>query len=170
MNIDKNKPIYPISVAAKILGIHPQTLRIYEEEGLVSPFRQGAKRYYSQNNIEWINCLRQLIHEEGISIPGIKHLLELTPCWEIKKCAPERRDNCSAYIDNVLPCWERVSSVCAKEMNKCQECEVYIKAMKSAISQIDDCQKKRDNIKILKVKREQLSGICSGNDLSIVSR
>ena len=86
MTVDNNAPIYPISVAAKLLSVHPRTLRIYEEEGLIKPARQGNKRYFSNDDIEWVTCLRTLIHEKGISIPGIKLLLELTPCWEITNC------------------------------------------------------------------------------------
>ncbi len=155
MGIDKDKPIYPISVAARLLGVHPRTIRLYEEEGLIKPFRQGSKRYYSQNNIEWINCLRHLIHEEGISIPGIKRLLDLTPCWEIKKCPPDRRNQCSAYRDKIVPCWERASNVCAKERYKCQECDVYIKAM-SRVSDNVDFSEQNKKIRILKVRKEEL--------------
>ncbi len=132
MTVDHSAPIYPISVAAKLLDVHPRTLRIYEEEGLIKPARQGNKRYYSNNDIEWIRCLRTLIHDRGISIPGIRMLLELTPCWEITKCPPEKREACSAYIDRSIPCWERASSACAKELSQCEGCEVYVQAMKKA--------------------------------------
>ena len=142
MPVDNTAPIYPISVAAKLLSIHPRTLRIYEEEGLIKPARQGNKRYFSNNDIEWVNCLRTLIHERGISIPGIKLLLELTPCWEITNCPPEKRDSCSAYIDRTIPCWQRASTACAKEFEQCEQCEVFIKAMKEAqrVSDDTDCK------------------------------
>lgn len=132
MPIDNDLPIYPISVAAKLLDVHPRTLRIYEEEGLITPARKGNKRYFSNDDIEWVQCLRDLIHDKGISIPGIKLLLELTPCWEIKQCPSETRDNCSAYIDRSLPCWERASTACAKELKQCDSCEVFMKAMQEA--------------------------------------
>lgn len=162
MEIDKDKPIYPISVAAKLLGVHPGTIRLYEEEGLVRPFREKTKRYYSQNNIEWIECLRYLIHKKGLSIPSIKKLLELAPCWEIKKCPPERRNRCNAYMGKIVPCWERATDACAKDISKCRECEVYIKAMQSINLPADDAGKKKEGIKILKIKREQLGGNESG--------
>ncbi len=130
MALDNSEPIYPISVAAKLLSVHPRTLRIYEEEGLIKPARQGNKRYFSNNDVEWVTCLRTLIHEKGISIPGIKMLLELTPCWEITKCPPEKRDRCSAYIDRSIPCWQRANTACSKDFGQCETCEVYIRAMK----------------------------------------
>ncbi|PLX84357.1 MAG: MerR family transcriptional regulator [Desulfuromonas sp.] len=132
MAVNNCDPIYPISVAAKLLGVHPRTIRIYEDEGLIKPSRQGQKRYFSNDDIEWIQCLRYMIHDEGISIPGIKKLLELSPCWEIKNCPPEKRDSCSAYIDKTRPCWERMNTACAKDNNQCETCEVFISAMKTA--------------------------------------
>lgn len=132
MSVKKSDPIYPISVAAKLLTVHPRTLRIYEEEGLVKPARQGNKRYYSDNDIEWIKCLRLLIHEKGISIPGIKMLLDLTPCWEITSCPPEKRENCSAFIDRTQPCWKLANTACGKGLKECENCEVFINAMEKA--------------------------------------
>ena len=156
MELDKNEPIYPISVAAKLLGLHPRTLRVYEEEGLINPARQGNKRYYSQDDVEWISCLRHLIHEEGISIPGIKRLLDLTPCWEIKKCPPERREKCTAFANKVVPCWERASTACARELNHCQECDVYIKAMKEARDEASECANIKKRLKIIRVKKKEI--------------
>ncbi len=130
--VDNKEAIYPISVAAKLLSVHPRTLRIYEDEGLVMPVRKGNKRYYSQDDIAWIQCLRDLIHEKGISIPAIKLLLELTPCWEIKKCPKDVRALCSAFIDRSTPCWRLIDSACARGTRRCRECEVFVKAMKEA--------------------------------------
>lgn len=134
MTVENSDSIYPISVAAKLLEVHPRTLRIYEEEGLISPCRKGQKRFFSRDDIEWIQCLRDLIHEQGISIPGIKMLLELTPCWEINHCPPEKRDACSAFVDKTTPCWEREDLACAREPGRCKNCDFFIKAMKNVRS------------------------------------
>ncbi|MDA8164008.1 MAG: MerR family transcriptional regulator [Desulfobacteraceae bacterium] len=96
-------PIYPIGVAAKLLDVHPRTLRIYETEGLVRPNHQGARRLYSPNDIKWIFCLRSMIHDQGISIPGIKRLLGFAPCWEIAGCPPEVHETCEAAVDWAAP-------------------------------------------------------------------
>ncbi len=127
-----DKAIFPISVAAKLLDVHPRTLRIYEEEGLLRPARQGNKRYFSQDNIEWVRCLRKLIHEEGISIPGVKKLLDLIPCWELKKCSREVRLSCTAFVDRSLPCWQTAKTICAREPSRCENCEVFVGAMREA--------------------------------------
>lgn len=130
--VGNDKAIFPISVAAKLLDVHPRTLRIYEEEGLLKPARQGNKRYFSHDNIEWVRCLRRLIHEEGISIPGVKKLLALIPCWELKKCSQEVRRSCTAFVDRSLPCWQAARTICAREPSRCESCEVFVRAMKEA--------------------------------------
>jgi MerR family transcriptional regulator, heat shock protein HspR len=96
-------PIYPIGVAAKLLDVHPRTLRIYEAEGLIRPDHQGARRLYSLNDIKWISCLRSMIHDQGISIPGIKRLLNFAPCWEIAECPAETHETCDAAMDWSTP-------------------------------------------------------------------
>lgn len=96
-------PIYPIGVAAKLIGVHPRTLRIYEDEGLIKPAHKGSRRLYSPNDIRWIECLRSIIHDQGISIPGVKKLLKLIPCWEIKECDADIHECCQARIDWAEP-------------------------------------------------------------------
>jgi MerR family transcriptional regulator, heat shock protein HspR len=95
--------IYPIGVAAKLLDVHPRTLRIYEAEGLIQPDHQGSRRLFSPNDIKWISCIRSIIHDQGISIPGLKKLLHLAPCWEIAECPSEISSSCNASIDRSAP-------------------------------------------------------------------
>ena len=96
-------PIYPIGVAARLLNVHPRTLRIYEAEGLIQPAHSGSRRMFSANDIQWITCLRSFIHEEGISIPGLKKLLALVPCWEIADCPADIHERCGAMVDRAVP-------------------------------------------------------------------
>ncbi|OCC16539.1 putative transcriptional regulator, merR family [Dissulfuribacter thermophilus] len=99
VNLEADLPVYPIGVAARMLGVHPRTLRIYEAEGLIKPRYRKARRLYSNNDIQWVTCLRSMIHDEGISIPGIKKLLEFVPCWKIMDCPKEIRDKCGAKVE-----------------------------------------------------------------------
>ena len=101
--ITDETPVYPIGVAAQILNVHPRTLRIYEDEGLIKPARKGNRRYFSRNDITWIGCIRTMIHEEGISIPGIRKLLRYAPCWEITDCPREVCESCTASVDIAVP-------------------------------------------------------------------
>ena len=101
--ITPDTPVYSIGVAAQLLGVHPRTLRIYEDEGLVKPARKGNRRFFSANDITWINCIRKMIHDEGVSIPGIKKLLRYAPCWEITDCPRDVCESCTASIDIAVP-------------------------------------------------------------------
>jgi len=128
--IDKgNQPLYPIGIAAELVGATDQTLRLYEKHGLISPARRNKNRYYSDNDIKWVRCLRDLIHDKKISIEGVKKLLEYAPCWEIKECPEDKRDACSAYQDRSKPCWELTRTRCQNGLS-CESCVVYLAATK----------------------------------------
>lgn len=70
---EKDKPLYMIGVAARLLGVHPQTLRIYEREGLISPSRSGGNtRLYSQSDIEDVRTIMHLTREVGVNLAGVE--------------------------------------------------------------------------------------------------
>ncbi|WP_309474799.1 MerR family transcriptional regulator, partial [Dissulfurirhabdus thermomarina] len=95
--VDPARPLFAIGTAADMLEVHPRTLRIYEAEGLVKPVRRGQRRIYSLDDLQWITCLRAMIHDQGISIAGLRQLLRYAPCWNIRNCPPEKRKDCSAW-------------------------------------------------------------------------
>jgi MerR family transcriptional regulator, heat shock protein HspR len=71
-------PVYVISVAAQLAGLHPQTLRSYDRLGLVSPGRSaGRGRRYSLRDILMLREVQRLSQEEGVNLSGIKRILEL---------------------------------------------------------------------------------------------
>ena len=73
-----NEPVYLISVVAKILNIHPQTLRQYEREGLIEPSRtQGRMRLYTQRDIDRIKMILRLTRELGVNLAGVDIILQL---------------------------------------------------------------------------------------------
>ncbi len=72
-----DSPRYMISVAAQLLGMHPQTLRIYEQKGLVRPKRTpGNTRLYSERDLERLRTIQQLT-ELGLNLAGVERVLEL---------------------------------------------------------------------------------------------
>ena len=74
---DKNRPLYMISIAAELAGVHPQTLRSYEQKGLVTPRRtSGNTRMYSQADIERLELIGELT-SEGINLAGVIRILDL---------------------------------------------------------------------------------------------
>lgn len=74
---DRTRPLYMISVAAELAGVHPQTLRIYEQKGLVTPQRtRGNTRMYSQADIDRLQLINELT-SEGINLAGVMRILDL---------------------------------------------------------------------------------------------
>lgn len=73
----KHRAVYVISVAAELAGMHPQTLRIYERRGLVSPARtEGGNRRYSDDDIETLRRISELT-DEGMNLEGIRRVMHL---------------------------------------------------------------------------------------------
>lgn len=73
-----DEPVYLISVVAKILSIHPQTLRQYEREGLVAPGRtDGKMRLYSQRDIDKIKTILRLTRDLGVNLAGVDIIMRL---------------------------------------------------------------------------------------------
>lgn len=75
---DNDRPLYMISVAAELAGVHPQTLRIYERRSLVSPQRTaGNTRVYSDADIERLRLIQSLTQDEGINLSGVIRIIQL---------------------------------------------------------------------------------------------
>ena len=75
---DHDKPLYMISVAADLAGVHPQTLRIYERKCLVAPKRSaGNTRLYSQADVDRLREIQRLTQDEGVNLAGVTHIIEL---------------------------------------------------------------------------------------------
>src|SRR4029453_13221633 len=73
-----DRPRYMISVAADLVGMHPQTLRIYEAKGLVRPKRTpGNTRLYSEADLERLRLIQRLTGELGLNLAGVEHVLRL---------------------------------------------------------------------------------------------
>ncbi len=125
--LDKGRPVYTIGTAAELLGVHPRTLRLYEDGGLIRPARKNNRRFYSMNDLEWVGCIRYLLHDKGLNQEGLRRLLALVPCWEIKGCSQEAMERCQGYLDRSTPCWDLARK---SETNGrlCYECQVYLGA------------------------------------------
>ena len=73
-----DEPVYYISVAARLLQCHPQTLRTYERLGLVEPSRNDSNvRLYSQHDIDRLTQIQRLTQEMGVNLPGVEVILKL---------------------------------------------------------------------------------------------
>jgi MerR family transcriptional regulator, heat shock protein HspR len=73
-----DRPRYMISIAAELVGMHPQTLRIYESKGLIRPKRTaGNTRLYSESDLERLRLIQQLTNELGLNLAGVEQVLRL---------------------------------------------------------------------------------------------
>ena len=79
MNGSDCEPVFIISVAARLLEMHPQTLRKYEREGLIAPSRTSGKfRLYSDEDLERLRQVKYLVGERGLNLAGVQLALEAT--------------------------------------------------------------------------------------------
>lgn len=77
-HVAEDAPVFVISIAAELAGMHPQTLRQYDRVGLVTPGRTaGGGRRYSPRDVAILRTVQRLSQEEGINLAGIKRILEL---------------------------------------------------------------------------------------------
>lgn len=75
---DPTEPVYMISVAAQLTGLHPQTVRLYERLGLVTPHRVNKKnRVYSESDIQRLLQIRRFTQEMGVNLAGVEIILDL---------------------------------------------------------------------------------------------
>ncbi|MDI6890816.1 MAG: MerR family transcriptional regulator [Thermodesulfovibrionales bacterium] len=74
---DKKQPLYMISVVAEMLHAHPQTLRLYEREGLVTPKRTKRLRLYSEEDVERLGMILRLTRELGVNKAGVEVILRM---------------------------------------------------------------------------------------------
>ena len=120
MRKSKSDAVYFISVASSLSGIHPQTIRIYEEKGLVKPYRtKGGTRRYSQDNIDRLIQIQQLT-QRGMNLEGIKVIYELK----------SKIDDLQKKINNLEDEVEEVKNIARNresEIHKSYKHEIVIK-------------------------------------------
>ncbi len=115
-----DRPVYIISVAAELVGMHPQTLRLYEKLGLIKPYRQPGQglgktrreretRLYSARDIERLMYIKHLTQELKVNLEGVKHITELQQQLEHQQLDLEKQkvrlqweiDRLSVEIDHL---------------------------------------------------------------------
>ena len=99
--------LYFISMAARLLDMHPQTLRKYERLGLVRPTRTiGSMRVYTQEELERLRLIKYLVDEAGVNLAGVQRLLEIAEAVQrirplIKRGRPESRRRLASEIRKI---------------------------------------------------------------------
>jgi DNA-binding transcriptional MerR regulator len=112
-----------IGEVARYFGVSVDLLRLYEREGLLIPLKSAkGTRYFTRLDYPWIATLLRLVREEGLNFAGIRHLLALLPCRELRGCAEPRKAGCSLAAGAAQPCW--IHRNCCNP-GDCYACEVY---------------------------------------------
>ncbi len=111
------------SVAAHF-NISVDLLRLYEREGLLIPIKSSkGTRYYTERDYSWIETLLKLVRDNRLNFAGIRHLLALLPCWDVRHCQSDERRQCPTAAQGSNPCW--VNHACCWPGKDCYECEIY---------------------------------------------
>lgn len=102
---EEQQPCYVISVAARMVGLHAQSLRHYERVGLVRPSRsQGRQRLYSQMDVARVRYIQRLIQDLGVNLAGVEVIIRLNEHIRHMDAEMDRlRAELQSYRDRVLP-------------------------------------------------------------------
>ena len=96
---DKMRPVFMISVAAELAEMHPQTLRMYERRGLISPKRSSkSTRLYSMEDVERLRRIQQLVCDAGLNLAGVERVLEMEERLSVLQ---RRLDDLQADMDRL---------------------------------------------------------------------
>jgi len=122
-----SEPVYTIGIASRLTNTSVHTLRMYEERGLIIPFKtETNRRVYSRSDVGRINCIRRHLDEEGLNIAGIKAVWSLVPCWLIRPCSQKDQEACNAFVNTTNPCWEVEEKGPECIDADCRTCKVYL--------------------------------------------
>ncbi len=104
MSQEQRDPCYVISIAAKMIGVHAQTLRYYERAGLVEPSRSGGnKRLYSHRDIERLRQIKTMVDDLGVNLAGVEVILRmLDRMAEMEQRINELEEEVRRLRDNIV--------------------------------------------------------------------
>lgn len=115
-----------IGAVARHFSVSVDLLRLYEREGLLIPIKsQKGTRYFAERDFVWIGTILRLVREAGLNFAGIRRLLALLPCWEIRGCPYPRKQDCPVVSDATAPCWANRACACSGSSQECYSCPVY---------------------------------------------
>ena len=126
--IHEEKGLYTIGTIAEVIGEHPETLRVWERNGLVCPIRVSNQRRYSNNDLKKLKFIKTLIHEKGLNLAGVKQVVDMYPCWYMKNCKGGAKSDASIPVNRTKPCWKIEEGFCFKPGDKaevCGSCRIY---------------------------------------------
>ena len=112
-----------IGEVARYFEVSVDLLRLYEREGLLIPLKSAkGTRYFTQRDYPWIATVLRLVREARLNFAGIRRLLALLPCWDIRTCGITRKHDCEIISGAYQPCW--INRACCEPAD-CYACDVY---------------------------------------------
>jgi MerR family transcriptional regulator/heat shock protein HspR len=124
--LDEERPLYTIGTVADLLGEHPETLRVWERNGLISPQREGNRRKYSNLDLKRLKFIKFMIDEQGLNIAGVRQVTRMYSCWFRRTCRGGARKNSNVPVNESKPCWKEEGTFCLQAKDKaefCHSCE-----------------------------------------------
>lgn len=103
---------YAIGMVANFIGVHPETLRVWEKNGLIFPKRQGRQRRYSNNDLKRLKFIKYMLEKKGLNVAGVKQLISMYACWYKKNCKGGAAKNSAVLINEAKPCWKLEATYC----------------------------------------------------------
>jgi hypothetical protein len=121
--VTDDKPVYPIGVVSKLLDVHPETIRSWENFGIIKVDRINKRRYFSQNDIKRLRFALKMMNE-GINLPALYHFLEFYPCWYYGQCPVCMHSTSNNKCGKL--CWKEDGTYCIQNVdkNQCTSCWV----------------------------------------------
>jgi len=115
-----------IGTVARQFGISVDLLRLYEREGLLIPLKSPrGTRYYTEHDFIWIETILRLVRQARLNLASIRRLLALLPCWQLRNCPYDRRQDCPVMQDSTQPCWVNRGNCQQLSPRDCYFCVVY---------------------------------------------
>ena len=117
-----NLPLYTIGVVAELLGVHPETIRVWERYGVIKPQRRSGRRFYSETDLKKLQFVKRLIADD-LNLPAVCHYLRLYPCWQMDGCPGCMHG--SRLVACAKPCWREEGIYCqvSGDEDTCLNCE-----------------------------------------------
>lgn len=132
-DLDADQPLYTIGVVAELLQVHPETLRVWERNGLISPARSNRQRLYSNNDLRRLRFINGLIEGKGLNLAGVRQVIQLYPCWRLKNCQGGNTLNVKEQENYAKPCWKDEGSYCIGIEDKADFCNSCIYCHRSLV-------------------------------------
>ncbi len=124
---DDDTGVYTIGTVACLIGEHPETLRVWEKNELISPDRSSYQRKYTNNDLKRLKFIKYLIDEKGLNIAGVKQIISMYSCWYKRNCKGGAEKNSRILINESKPCWKSEETYCRVVVDKsemCNQCNI----------------------------------------------